>query len=234
MNITALIPARGGSKGIPHKNIHFVGGKPLICHTIEQAQASTAVRRVVVTTDDEEIAAVSKAAGAEVIARPAAISSDHASSESALIHALNELRHRDGKFPDAVVFLQCTCPLRRTGDIDAAIRTLFTTNADSLLSVSPNHRFLWQETEAGATPLNYDFRNRPRRQDMKSQYFENGSIYVFRPEAFLKAGNRLFGKIALFKMDEYAAVDIDSLLDVQLVEQLLAERASLESGTRNA
>lgn len=224
-SVIALIPARGGSKGIPGKNVYPLAGKPLVVHTIEQAIQSACITSTVVSTDDDHIAQVSHEAGASVIRRPADISGDAATSESALIHAIKTLFAREGRLPDLVIFLQCTSPLRRTGDIDGAVRTLLEQGADSLLSVSPSHRFLWTENADGAHALNYDFRNRPRRQDMQPQYVENGSIYVFRPQALLDTGNRLSGKIALYKMDEEAAVDIDSLLDMKLAEMLLLDRS---------
>ena len=224
-SVVAVIPARGGSKGIPRKNIRLLAGKPLIGHTIEQAMQSNCVTETVVSTDDDEIASVSEAAGATVVRRPADISGDQASSESALIHAIRSLLQQGRPLPDLTVFLQCTSPVRRPGDIDAAVVTLLQKGADSLLSVSPSHRFLWTDEGGEARSINYDFRNRPRRQDMAPQYVENGSIYVFRTQALLDSGNRLSGKVALYPMDEEAAVDIDSMLDMKLAELILLERA---------
>lgn len=223
--IVAIIPARGGSKGIPGKNIYPLAGKPLIVHSIEQARRSAQISLTVVSTDDNAIAEISRQAGAMVIQRPTDLSGDTASSESALIHAINTLAENHGIKPELVVFLQCTAPLRRDNDIDQAIRTLIDTGADSLLSVSPSHRFIWEEVDGVARSINYDFRKRPRRQDMCPQYAENGSIYVFRSQGLLSHTNRLFGKIALFRMDEDAAVDIDSIVDMNLAEVLMQERA---------
>jgi N-acylneuraminate cytidylyltransferase len=224
-SVVAVIPARGGSKGILRKNIRLVAGKPLIVHTIEQAMQSKWVTETVVSTDDDEIASVSEAAGVMVVRRPADISGDRASSESALMHAIESLLQQGRTLPDLTVFLQCTSPVRRPGDIDAAVATLLQKRADSLLSVSPNHQFLWTEEGGEARSINYDFRNRPRRQDMAQQYVENGSIYVFRTEALLDSGNRLSGKVALYLMDEEAALDIDTMLDMRLVELILLERS---------
>lgn len=229
MYIVALIPARGGSKGIPRKNIRPLAGRPLIVHTIEQAKRSSRVSETVVSTDDDEIAAISAAAGATVIRRPRDLSDDHASSESALIHAVEALAQQGRPVPDLIVFLQCTSPIRRPGDIDAAVATLISKEADSLLSVSPSHRFLWTEARGEARALNYDFRKRPRRQDMAPQFVENGSIYVFRTRGLLDTANRLSGKLALYVMDEEAAVDIDSMLDMKLAEVVLRERAEMSS-----
>lgn len=140
------------------------------------------------------------------------------------MHAIEHLAKEQGISPELVVFLQCTSPLRRDDDIDQAIRTLQEKGADSLLSVSPSHRFLWEEQDGQARSMNYDYRQRPRRQDMAPQYAENGSIYVFRPEGLLSSGNRLSGKIALYKMDEDATLDIDSMVDMQIAEALLQAR----------
>lgn len=223
-SVLALIPARGGSKGIPGKNLYPLAGKPLVVHSIEQALQSLRVTATVVSTDDPHIAQLSRQAGADVVQRPPEISGDTATSESALIHAIQTRAQQDGRLPDLVVFLQCTSPLRRPGDIDNAIETLLEQDADSLVSVSPSHRFLWTDGADGAQPINYDFQKRPRRQDMAPQYVENGSIYIFRPQALLDSANRLCGRIALYKMDDEAAVDIDSLLDMKLAELILHER----------
>jgi N-acylneuraminate cytidylyltransferase len=226
LNILVIIPARGGSKGILGKNIYPLAGKPLITHTIEQALASSLINLgVVVTTDDPMISNVSRNSGAMVIHRPNEISGDIASSESALIHALHNLPKEIRGSLDLVVFLQCTSPLRRPEDIDGAIRLILKEEADSLLSVSVSHRFLWSEKSGTAKAINYDVLNRPRRQDMVPQYVENGSIYIFRPQNLLDTGNRLSGKIVLYKMDEYAAIDIDSALDMKLAEMILNERS---------
>lgn len=217
----AIIPARGGSKGIPRKNLRLLGGKPLIAHTILDAMEADLVKRVYVSTDDPEIAQVSQSYGAEIIDRPSALANDTASSEAALLHALEEIE-KAGLVPDLIVFLQCTSPLRTGADIDSAISKLLSDGADSLLSVSPSHRFLWQEVDGVAKAINYDHTNRQRRQDMKPQYVENGSIYVFKPWVLKKTGNRLGGKISLLEMSEIAATEIDSLTDLEIVELLLA------------
>lgn len=222
-SVLALILARGGSKGLPGKNLRPLRGLPLLAHSVRQARAARRVQRVCVSTDDAAIAAMARAHGAEVIVRPAALSGDTASSESALLHALDALRDAEGWQPDLVCFLQCTSPIRAAGDIDGAIACWQREGADALLSVSPSHRFLWQRAADGsAHSLNYDWRARPRRQDMAPQYVENGSIYLFRPAALRAGGNRLHGRIALYEMAELAALEIDSLLDFQLVEAALA------------
>ena len=217
MTTIAIIPARGGSKGVPRKNIRFLAGKPLIAHSIEDAQESTSVDQVYVSTDDTEIASISAEYGAKIIQRPADLANGTASSESALIHSLQALEAQNIN-PDLLVFLQCTSPIRTGAEIDQAIAKLKAEEGDSLVSVSPSHRFLWEEVNGVAKSINYDYRHRPRRQDMNPQYVENGSIDVFKPWVLKENKNRLGGKISLYVMSEIAAVEIDSEEDFQMIE----------------
>lgn len=226
MEILAIIPARGGSKGVAGKNIRPVAGKPLIAHTIEQAHQSALISRVIVSTDSPAIGAVANQYGAEVIWRPAEISHDTASSESALLHVLDYLAEQEQYNPTLVAFLQCTSPVRRPGDIDAAIQTLRNQQADSLLSVVPSHHWVWRINHNGQLDsYNFDYRQRPRRQDRPTEYDENGSIYLFKPYILRQLNNRLGGKIAFYQMSEWSLVDIDTLHDFELCEWAL----SLES-----
>ncbi len=216
-----IIPARGGSKGVPGKNLKALAGRPLIAHSIIHAMEARSVDTVYVSSDCDKILAVAAEYGARSIARPPDISGDTASSESALAHGLAYLS-AEGIAPELVVFLQCTSPLRSAGDIDNAVATLRQQKADSLLSVTASHRFLWQQNSDGtAASLNYDYRHRPRRQDMAKQYMENGSIYVFTPAIFRATGNRLGGRVVLYEMHESSSVDIDNEFDFHLAEQLL-------------
>jgi N-acylneuraminate cytidylyltransferase len=215
----AIIPARGGSKGIPRKNLRVVGGLPLIAHSIVQAERAAAIDATFVTTDDSEIAQVSRQYGAGIVERPADIAGDTASSESALVHALDVIEQ--GGPVGLVVFLQCTSPLRDDGDIDRAVAELARRDADSLLSVAPSHRFLWKQGAEGPVALNYDHRRRPRRQDLDPQYVENGSIYLFKPWVLRQTGNRLGGRIALHVMAPRSAFEIDDELDLAIIDFLL-------------
>lgn len=218
--IITIIPARGGSKGIPGKNIRPLLGKPLIAHSIMDAQEAQLVDRIYVTTDDQEIASVSLNYRAEVIQRPVEFATDTASSESALVHALEEIE-KTGVTPELIVFLQCTSPLRSGSEIDRAIEQIRKENADSLLSVSPTHRFLWHKVDGVVESINYDYRHRQRRQDINPQYMENGSIYIFKPWVLKELNNRLGGKISLFVMDEEQSHEIDSLSDFEYIEFLM-------------
>jgi YrbI family 3-deoxy-D-manno-octulosonate 8-phosphate phosphatase len=216
----AVIPARGGSKGIPRKNVRPICGKPLLGWTIEAARAARQVDRIVVSTDDPEIAAVARRFGADVIDRPAEISGDTASSESALLHALDHLRDTKGYEPDLVVFLQATSPLRRPGDVQAAIETLEQERADSLFSACTAHGFVWRLHEGRLRSLTYDYRSRPRRQEIGEDLVENGSIYVFRPSVLRETNNRLGGKVAVYRMDPLDSFQIDEPGDFERMEQL--------------
>ena len=228
MSIIAIIPARGGSKGLPRKNIRNLADKPLIAHSIIHGLEAKLVDKIYVSTDDREIAEISQDYGAEIIDRPDELAGDTASSESALVHAVEQIEST-GIAIDLVVFLQCTSPIRTGTDIDNAIKKIKTENADSLLSVSPSHRFLWQEVNSIAKSINYDYRDRPRRQDMQPQYVENGSIYIFKPWVLKELNNRLGGKVVLFPMSEAAAWEIDSLFDFEIAEFLLKREGVVSS-----
>ncbi|WP_414830132.1 cytidylyltransferase domain-containing protein [Alteromonas sp. H39] len=222
-----IIPARGGSKGLPGKNIKALAGKPLIAHSVMHARDAETIDDVYVSSDSNDILSIAAQYGAKPIVRPDSISGDEASSESSLLHAL-EFLSQQGVEPSLVVFLQCTSPVRSARDIDNAVTTLRKERADSLLSVAASHRFLWQRDEHGVVQsLNYDYRNRPRRQDMQPQYQENGSIYVFTPDVLKTYGNRLGGKVALYEMAEDSCVDIDNEFDFFLAEQCLKEQAEV-------
>ncbi len=214
MKTIAIIPARGGSKGIPRKNVLNVAGKPLIVWTIEDALEAEHVDGVFVSTDDDEIARVSEQAGAVVIRRPTEIAGDLTPSESALLHVLDMVETRQGPV-DEVVFLQATSPIRTGKDIDAALELFREKQADSLVSVCAMHIFIWVEENGLARPTNYDYRSRPMRQVMDPVYRENGSIYIFRPSLLRAARCRLGGKIVMYKMHPDTNLDIDSKIDLE-------------------
>lgn len=222
MKYLAVIPARGGSKGLPGKNVRFLAGKPLIAWSIEQAIESGRIDCVHVSTDDPEIAAVARAYGADVpYIRPAELAQDTTPTEPVMTHALNWYQ-REGRVFDAVVLLQPTSPIRFPGTLGAALQAFEVRGAESLLGVCENHHFFWRNSE-GAVPL-YDYRNRPRRQDIRPEdrlYRENGSIYVTRTSAYLKHSNRLCEPIHMHVMREEEGWEIDSLADFVVVEALI-------------
>lgn len=219
-----IIPARGGSKRLPRKNLRLVAGKPLLAHSVEHARASSSVERTVVTTDDPEIAAVAREGGAEVIMRPLDLASDTATSEAALGHVLDVLASTDQCRPDLVVFLQCTSPVRRLDDIDRAVETLLKDGADSLFSATESRWLIWRRGDHEVRSLNYDFHERKRDQDHSEEYRENGSIYVFKPWVLRELNNRLGGEITIYPMDYWSSFQVDSLEDLALVDWILRER----------
>lgn len=225
MRIIAIIPARGGSKGIPGKNIRPLAGQPLIAHSIAAALGAPAICRTIVSTDSEQIAAVARGHGAEVLARPAEISGDTASSESAFLHVLDHLRAAEGWEPDLVVILQPTSPRRPQGAVGRCIEQLLEEQADSIFSASPIEGFVW--TAGGGSlqpqPMTYDPSNRQMRQELRKMVVEeNGSIYAFKPSILRRHHSRLGGKIALFLMDKIDAFQVDEPRDLVLLEALMA------------
>jgi len=225
MEVLAIIPARGGSKSIPRKNILPLAGRSLLGWTIAAAQAATTVSRVVVSTDDAEIAAETQREGAEVVWRPAEISGDTASSESALLQVLYFLAEQENYHPDLVVFLQCTSPLTLAEDIDHTVELLQQEKADTALTGTAFHYFVWKVDQQGqAEGVNHDKRFRPRRQDREPQYLENGAVYVMKTAGFLEYKHRFFGKTVMSLMPAERCFEIDEPVDFKIAENLLRER----------
>lgn len=216
-NTLAIIPARGGSKGVKRKNIRDLNGRPLIAYTIDAAKTSSAVDRVVVSTDDQEIADVAAATGAEVpFIRPAELARDETPTEPVLTHALKEL---DEEF-DQFVLLQPTSPLRTAKHVTEAVQKYTSSDATSLLSVHQSKNYRWQYTDEGATQINFDG-DRSRRQEKQPEFAENGAIYITDAAAYLQTENLMYGKTELYEISERSAVDIDTPFDLWLAGQIL-------------
>lgn len=219
MHALAVIPARGGSKGLPRKNVRSLCGKPLIAWTIEAARRAETVGRVVVSTDDAEIAAVSRRWGAEVIDRPADLSGDFSSSETALVHALRET----GVHTGVLVFLQCTSPLMLPEDIDGTVRAL-SGGFDSAFTATRRRRFAWRRAEDGAQPIGHQKSYRPMRQQMRDEFEEVGAVYAMHVSGFLQAQHRFPGKTTLHEIPAERSLEIDDELDFLMAETLLRRR----------
>lgn len=220
--VCAIIPARGGSERVPGKNLAPINGRPLIAWTIDAALRAESVENVFVSTDDEDIAATALQCGAQVIDRPADLSGPTASSEAALLHALEWLEQARKPLPDIIVFLQATSPLRQKHDIEEALHQFEAEGADSLLSVSSTPGFLWQVENGKPTPLTFDPTNRPRSQDLQDRYvIENGSLYIFKTSLLRETGCRLGGKISAFYQPAVCATDIDHPEDLAVVDSLM-------------
>jgi N-acylneuraminate cytidylyltransferase len=159
--------------------------------------------------------------------RPAELASDTASSESALLHALGALRDQRYE-PELLAFLQCTSPLTLAEDIDATIETLLRERADSALSVTPFHYFVWKRSGVEASGVNHDKRVRPRRQDREPEFLETGAVYVMRSAGFLQAKHRFFGRTVVHEMPLERVCEIDELADLDVAELRLSRRARAE------
>lgn len=220
-----IIPARGGSKGVPGKNIIDFCGKPLLAWSIIQASNAKLVDSVYVSSDSDQILATAKQFGATPVKRPSDISGDTAASESALLHCLE---HAERESPvRLVVFLQATSPLRTAADIDNAIETLEKEKADSLFSMSLlTDACIWLKREGELQGLSYDPENRGRRQERQPLFLENGSIYVFKPESLKRGGNRIGGKIAMYEMEQWKSGEIDSYEDIEICEWYFKNKLS--------
>jgi N-acylneuraminate cytidylyltransferase len=215
--VLCIIPARGGSKGFPRKNLAMLRGKPLVAHTIEHALDARCVTDLFVSTDDDDIAAVSEEYGAQVVMRPKAFAGDYAPSEWALLHVMEET----GIDPSFVMMLQCTSPIRKSIHIDRAFNHLLETGADSLFSGVSAPRFIWEGVHGDMRPINYNYRARPMRQVGTCGYAENGSIYITKVHVLRNTGNRLGGKIAMYEMPYWSQFEIDEPDDLDLCEWIL-------------
>lgn len=213
--IVAIIPARGGSKGIKNKNLYRFIDKPLIAWSINSAQKSEIIDDVYVSSDSQEILKIAEEFGAKTILRPDELANDIIMPDAALSHAV----HSISDVIEYIVFLQPTSPLRKSDDIEKALLQIKNEKADSLLSGVASHHFLWEKRNKYYKPLNYDFLKRPRRQDF-IQFVENGSIYIFKPWVLEKYENRLGGNITLFEMEEWQLYQIDNYTDIQQLETI--------------
>lgn len=224
-SVLAVIPARGGSIGIPRKNVRLVAGKPMLAYCIEQALATDAIDRVVVSTDNAEIRQVALEYGAEVVTRPDALSGPKCSSESALLHVLDSLQQSEGYEPDILTFLQATSPLTLAEDIEGTIQAMLDKAAQSALAVIPFHYFLWStDAHGSAVGINHDKTVRLMRQEREPQFLESGAIYVMDVRGFRKAGHRFFGKTAIYVMPEERRFEVDEAVDLDVVELLIRDR----------
>ena len=230
--ILAIIPARGGSKGVVRKNIRELGGKPLIAHTIETAKGCALLTDVIVSTDDWDIAAVSEEHGADIpFLRPASLATDTAKSVDVCLHALDYLGDT-GKDYDYLVLLQPTSPLRSLRSLNESIELLLRfTQAPSLITVTPvgnmHPNYMYCRSEAGGDrfePLMAEQESGLRRQEFRDYYYRNGAIYITKVE-FVRSIGKLYDATSLaYVMPEEESINIDSEFDLFLAEQILQYR----------
>jgi len=229
--VLAVIPARGGSKGVPRKNIRMVGGKPLIAYTIESALAvRKRLHRLIVSTDDVEIASIARDYGAEVpFMRPPDLGGDKIPMVPVLQHAVKLIEEMDGVTLDWVLLLQPTCPFRSPEDIQAAMDLAAQGGCDSVISVVQvlaHHPILMKKIENNRlVPFVIEEVEGTRRQDYNPPaYMRNGCIYLTNRDNLLK-NNSIWGRVIRpYVMPEDRSVNVDSELDMKLVEFMLQDR----------
>ena len=229
MRVLGLIPARGGSKGVPRKNIRMLGGKPLLLYTAETARAARLLSRVVLSTDDEEIAEIGRDCNLEVpFMRPTELAADATPSLLVVKHALEWLGSRGDLF-DAVCLLQPTHPFRQSGDIDACIALLGESGADSVVTVLPvppeyNPHWVFFRGPDGALRLSTgESTPIPRRQDLPPAFHREGSVYVTLRDVVLKGGSLFGDRVIGYPVDPGKSVNIDTQDDWARAERLLRE-----------
>jgi N-acylneuraminate cytidylyltransferase len=226
--ILAIIPARGGSKGIPKKNIVEISGKPLISYSIEVAKKSNLIDKVIVSTDNDEIAEISKKHGAEVpFKRPSELAEDHVPTYPVIKHTLEWLKENEKYEPDLVVLLEPTFPLRTSGEVDEAIKTIQKDDeADSLRGVIEpfqNPYRMWTVKGKYLKPLiptDTQSFEKPR-QSLEKVYWQNGYIYISKYKTIMEKGNIHGEKILPFILDEGKFIDLDTEEDLKLLKKVL-------------
>jgi CMP-N-acetylneuraminic acid synthetase len=236
LRVLAVVPARGGSKGIPRKNLQLLGGKPLVALAVEAGRAATLVSRVLCSTDDPEIADAARAAGGEVpFLRPPDLARDTSEDWPVFMHALDFLAREDNWVPDVVVNLRPTSPLRRPSHVDDAIRLLQDTGADSVKAVclarQHPHKMWLRQPDGQIEPfLKTPFRltrgpDVPRAQ-LEDVYWQNGVVDVTRREVILEQKMIIGRRVAGLVTETADSIDIDTPLDLALAELILQQRAA--------
>lgn len=214
-SVLAIIPARGGSKGVKLKNLRTIGGISLVGRAILAARSATTVSEVVVSTDHEQIKAEALAYGATVISRPADIAGDTASSEAVLLDVLSKVSDT----PDITLFIQCTSPLIDPADLDAAVASVRDGEAEVSFAAVADHGFHWTADSAGlAVSSGHDAANRPRRQDREARWLETGAFYAMNTEGFRDAEHRFFGRVRICEVAAEHGMDIDTEADLALAQ----------------
>ncbi|WP_031506327.1 N-acylneuraminate cytidylyltransferase [Streptomyces megasporus] len=222
--VLAVIPARGGSKGVPAKNLATVGGVPLVVRAARECLAARGVTHVVVSTDDAAIAEAARGTGAEVVERPADIAGDTATSEAAVLHAMDVHAERHGREADVVLLVQCTSPFLTREDVEGVTAAVAFGGADSALTVAPFHGFVWRDGDGGdgegggkgtgGHGVNHDKAFRPRRQDRPQDLLETGAAYAMRAAGFREAEHRFFGRTELVRTDPARVLEVDDPHDL--------------------
>ena len=226
MKPLVIIPARGGSKGIPHKNIKLLGGKPLICRAIDNARSVAPDTDICVSTDDSEIIQVVENYGLKVpFIRPAELAADNSGTYEVLLHALG-FYERQGRTYDTIILLQPTSPFRRDEDISEALK-LYSPDIDMVVSVTEaraNPYYNCFETDSdGFLHVSKGDGKYIRRQDAPKAWEYNGAIYIINPQSLKRESLGEFKRRRMYEMDELHSLDLDTPLDWRIAELLIAE-----------
>jgi N-acylneuraminate cytidylyltransferase/CMP-N,N'-diacetyllegionaminic acid synthase len=234
MAVLAIIPARGGSKSVPLKNIALVAGKPLIAFTLEAALTARCIERTIVTTDSPEIAEVARRYGAEVpFLRPSELAQDDTPGLVPILHAARWLQAQEGHVPEYIMCLQPTSPLRTRVDIEAAVSLAAEREAEAVISVAPVHQhpYWMQRIDPAGRLQPYDPQGAEtvRRQALPPVYALNGAIYLARLETLLARGTWYTEETYAYVMPAERSLDVDTAWDLRLAEAILRERAQYET-----
>lgn len=236
--VVAVVPARGGSKGLPGKNLRRLGGLPLVAHTILAAKQARTLDRVILSTDSREIARVGKRYGAEVpFLRPPELATDEAPMAPVLVHTVAWIEGNEGKLVDVVVILQPTSPLREAAHIDAGVRLLLESGAESVVGLCEvQHSPYWMRVirDGRVEPFQPDtLESRfQRRQELPKVYQVNGAFYASRRAVIMERGQVLGEDVRGLIMEQEASVDIDSSVDLMLAEAILRARRARRRNVR--
>lgn len=218
--IIAIIPARGGSKGIPRKNIRLLANKPLIVYTIETALKSKSITDVIVTTDDEEIAEISKLFGSRVITRPNELAEDHVPLDPVIYHALLSVEDQDHQEVELVITIQPTSPLLSTETLDTMIDLMRRENYDTIISVKAEPHLFWMKKGDQCVPL---YKERKNRQYLDPIYQETGAVVISK-RSVISERSRIGKNITIFEVPQNEAIDIDTYQDWENAENLLRRK----------
>ena len=222
MNVLSIIPARGGSKGIPLKNLIKIKNKPLLHYTVKASLKSKFVNRTIVSTDSSKIAKVALSLGSEVIIRPKKLANDTIGLEPTINHVLEYLKNTENYVPDIILILQNTSPLRNSTHIDEALILLKNKKYDSILSGFSYYTFLWKkQKDSTIKPVTYNPNKRPNHQKMDEQLYENGAFFITTLSAFKKSNCRISGKIGFYKMPIELSYNIDTVEDLNNVKRMM-------------
>jgi len=236
MKILGIIPARGGSKGIPGKNIKKLNGKPLIFYTIREAKKSKFLSRIVVSTENEKIANISKHYGVDVIKRPKKLSEDTTSSEAVIKHVITHMKKKEEFHVDIVVLLQPNSPLRKVNDIDNSVKKFLNSNCSCVVSVcETSHTPYWMYKISKNDKLEKLIKNKKvikRRQDAPIVYQTNGAVYVFHAKKIMKDESIISGDVRAYVMPYERSIDIDQPFDLFICEMILTNWKRYQRGRK--